>query len=367
MSTNNHQHRHGFTNKEEQVIAFVRSFTSSQLLAQGLAQVVGDEIGYGPWIGPRLARYQYAFPQCELFSWLALWKYFYIRRYNHRHTSGNRVVHYVASPNRQAPGFVVGTDASLNRWLRISPWFARATCRNGEITHVETATRFQTGIDTSVKRCGFASILIYLCLVNNQHIAPGGVGYPGLHHPTFQQGNMPQIVGDLIEPHCRRIIYVHYQRRRSPSQFLAFPQENEDMTGVIDGGTRYGPHKGNKAFIYAAQAARYGFLITFNPNPCQEGCCRFRSNKNHALVNGQWVETGTGEVIPAETTDNPNAKVFRIRDILSDFNKHEPASINISPQLYSINPPMLWQTKSFVRHNGRHWFFCSEQDHEYDN
>ena len=347
-----------FSPKERDVIAYLKSLTwdgnffnyPGRIL--GNEPIVNDEVIYGPWNGQRLADFHRAFPDCEMITWLAAGQHFYIKRY-HYVNENVRTVHFVASGQSQIVGYPINSDAKFKHWIDRERWFARATCRNGEISEVETASRFRTGIASSVRRCGFASSLIYLCLLNVEHLPiphqEYNKGYPVHQNPMFQQGNMPQINQGLIQPYCRRVIYTNYRMIWNQGT-NEIPEENEDMTSEM---AENQVHKSNKAFIYAAEAAHYHYLITFNPNPCQQGCCAFRNrkiNEPHATDPGPSV------------TDNPNGKVFWIPDILSDFNKHEPASINVNPQFYSKNEPMFWQTKDFVSHNGRHWFFCTDQE-----
>ena len=351
--------RRRFTPKEDAVLNVLEQMEIPGRVHPNQANVQ-DSVRVGPFEGQRLATFQTAFPQCEMIPWLVIMKYFYIYRY-HYVTGPLRTVHFVASGRQLFEAHRIRNDQQLNLMLGVERWFGRATCRNGEITEVVTAGRFQTGTESSAKQCGFASSLIYLCLSNVEHFNHFNgqyrrfvpQGYAVNQSPMFRPGNMPHILRGLIQPYCRRVIYVNYRVTFQPDSPL-FPQENIDMTSYIHNGLPNVVHKGSKAFIYAAQAAGYDYMITFNLDPCQQGCCKFRVRKSHRP---------SGEPIPfpnvgPEVTDNPHGKVYEIHRMLSSFNIFEPASVNIRPNYYSENEPAMYQTRDFVNHNGRHWFFC---------
>ena len=357
-----HLRRH--TEKENAVIAHLHSLTATNQypgrinpLVIDHAQVRYVQIRYGPYNGYRMRGFRMAFPQCELMWWLSFHHYFYIKR--HYYNVGNqRTVHFIASAIQQTVNII--SDAQFNQFLAQNSWFARATCVNGEITHVEVANRLETGVGCSAKRCGFGTSLLYLCFLNTEHL-DDPQGYRINQNPMFLTGNMPQIKR-YMQNYCTRIIYVHYQRRvltpfQPPS--AADPGDMVDAGAGSDGGrcrdkpTHWMPERGmltekeNKAFIYAATAANYIYMITFNPTPCNQGCCAYRTRSE--------IPDGEHPLV----TDNPHWKVFALEDILSDFNKHDPRSLNIHPaQEHTVNEPNYWQTREFARHHGRDWFFC---------
>ena len=99
---------------------------------------------------------------------------------------------------------------------------------------------------------------------------------------------MPEIRDVLVNRHCKRIVYLKYV---TPHGTLH--EKNQFL-------------KGNKAFIYAARAARYNHLIAFNPDPCREQCC----------------------TLGVDAKGNPRSfqgKIFRIQDMLNEFNRHQPS------------------------------------------
>lgn len=348
-------HLRRYTEKEDAVLAHLDSLTAYNMYPGGQ----NAQVRYGPYGGNRFRGFQIAFPQCDLLDRLRERHFFYIRRYYYL-VGNKRTVHFIATEHEQVAD--ITSDAQLLQFLQENTWFARATCVSGEIRHVQVANRGQTG--SSAKRCGFGASLLYLCFRNTEHFE-NNRGYRIDNHPIFMIGNMPQIKTGLIDNYCAKIIYVHYQRRVSTAGELVQwdPEDMENAGAGCDAGRCRDKatfpvqgqgiltDKGNKAFMYAAIAAKYEMLITFHPDPCSQGCCAFRSRKN--------IPDGQHPLL----TDNPNGKVFPLDNILSAFNKHDPESFNEHggnplTDEHSINEPNFWQTKEFARHHGRDWFFC---------
>ena len=104
--------------------------------------------------------------------------------------------------------------------------------------------------------------------------------------------------------------------------------------------------RGNKAFIYAARAAGFNHLIVYNANACTNQCC--------TLVDAKGIP------------GNYQGKIFRIPDLLNEFNRHQPSWItgqNLVPnpkaKQYRVHhEPDLADTRLFAEHNGHDWYFC---------
>ena len=291
---------------------------------------IHESVRYGPYEGAILQDFRTAFPQCGMLSWIETNKYFWIRRFFHVTRYGiKRTTHFIATPNAIHPK-QVKTEKGFRRALRENTWFAWATCVDGEITKVE--------VEVEARRCGFGSSLMYFCFLNIEHV-PNMNGYDFNSDPRFNIGNMPAITVGLIEGYCTRIIYVNYQYRQYTNG-MPHDSDPHDIVGGAEGG--------NKAFIYAALAANYRRMITFNPDPCREDCCKLR---NHRLPVPQ------GFVVD-ENINNQHGKAWWIPGMLTKFNKMVPNSVNSDGSFNNMDT--LMHADDFAQHQGRHWYFCSE-------
>ena len=272
-----------------------------------------------------------AFPNCKMLGWLQSHT-FWIKR--HLYEVGNkRTVHFVVSPARQQRDFTQKNQ--FNTWLdRFGSWFAYATCINGQITYVKSASRVHTRIGYSAKRCGFGSYVAHLCFLNIEHhqfnptlFSPEGYNIDT--DPRFSEGNMASIRFGLIDNYCSRITYV---------RFISKVDENDKEHGID-------MRRGSKAFIYAAFAARYTHMITYIKNPCKSECC---SDPNNPAM-----------------PDPAMGKVFWLQGIISSFNVQQPIHFykptnRPGTQNLEYYEPKFLQTELFAQHNGRDWFFAGE-------
>ena len=327
-------------------------------------------IRYGPYKGELFRFFESIFPKCELLWWINIDDNgFWIKRYEYG-PRRDRTIHFIATPNFLTENF--RSEREVDTYLRLNNWFGRSTCKGGEILHVEVASRSQTGVPgSSAKLCGFGSLLLYLCFVSEGHDPPTKgylKGYPLDTAPMnamWETGNMPEIRQGLLAKYCRRIIYVRYRERYLNPGFShnLDPNDIKDVSmevGEISPLSTSRETKGNKAFIYASLAANYKYMVTYKSNPCQTGCCKFKTGKPEPNLDAEGNPIFKGG--QPDATDNPNGKVFLLSDILSDFNKHDPRSLNVRPGTdhFTRNEPNFWQTKDFAEHHGHDWFFCSE-------
>ena len=296
-----------------------------------------DEVRY-EWEQEALQKGVFTHPACELSFYLAGNPY-YVKRYFYpiKGKLDRKVVHFIASATSQA-GEILSTR-DFNAWKRENTWFGISTCIEGQITHLEAADGRYSGINgQSARQCGFGSILAYLCFRNIEHMpftdhtfqtrnTPPTQGYDIVNDRHWAQGNMPELRQGLVFEHCRSIIYVQYRAVTTTST-----------------DTR----RGNKAFIYAAIAARYRHLITYNPNPCTRDCCIYEGPG--ASQQGASQHLGTGWF---------RGKIFWLQGILDDFNVRNPPHLIPSSGLTSNNTQPLGNEKMFAEHHGNHWYFCS--------
>ena len=216
------------------------------------------------------------------------------------------------------------SGAFFSRWITRNIWFGHVTCENGEISGLRVAPASRTGQGVSAYKCGFGSVLSYLCFQNIEHEPLGREnapvrGYNLDNDPRFTQGNMGEIRNGLVNRHCKRVVYLKYLDPLGDPQL----------------------RRGNKAFIYAARAAHFNHLIAYNPDPCRRQCC--------TIVDAKGIPRGF------------QGKIFRIADMLNEFNRHQPSWMtgqNLPKGNRVHHEPDLTDTRLFAEHNGRDWYFC---------
>ena len=267
-----------------------------------------------------------AFPQCRVQTRnMILNTNFYIKKfYWQRVTSPpgqpgqirKKTVHFVISKNELPDR--INEDQLLN-YLHVDPnWMSRAACTEGEITELKTRRPIRrSGIYLSniffYRRCGFASLMAYFCFLDRDHLHDA-TGYQimdadSINNPWLN-GNMPNLrngPAGFNNVGCK-IIYVRYYLDDSPHLYESPP------------GAKGRPKKGNKAFIYAANAAGYEHMVAYNPNPCPQECCESLG------------DMGT---------------TFLTHDLLLGFNQWNA----IGNRIVEID--------DFANHFGNDWYFCN--------
>ena len=167
-----------------------------------------------------------------------------------------------------------------------------SSCFEGFLEHVVVSDD-QTGIpNVSAQRCGLGSLLAYLCFIDK--VTQGQQkGYNILQDPMHA----------VIES-------------RIPGWIANYHQGCDKIIHAIDSQVRNGidPIQGNKAVMYAALAANFNKVVTYNPN--------------------------SGE-----------AFIFRVSSIIDDFNVRDPRD----------NLPNM---PDFAEHYGVFWYFCKEISEE---
>ena len=224
-------------------------------------------------------------------------------------------------PNSLSYSVMAALGNVWTKWTQEHNYFGFARCVDGQISHLELATPARIGIQgRSANRCGFGSYLAYLCFQNIEHYPPGHRRFSGFDMERDVQNlgdNINEVMNGLVMQYCRRIIYVRY-------------------SGVGIQGVDIKLRRGNKAFIYAAMAADFYYLIVYNDNPCQDQCCT-------------WGNT-TGLYYP-------RTKIFYLPDMIGEFNLWQPPWLNPDA---SRNRPRenLDDPRDFAQHNGNRWYFC---------
>ena len=84
-------------------------------------------------------------------------------------------------------------------------WISRATCAKGEVLAVKTAESFRTGVQRSAGQCGLATLLAYLCMVDDDVSAGAGFDF------TETEAD-PEFIGvkemvPYFEEHCKTVIH----------------------------------------------------------------------------------------------------------------------------------------------------------------
>ena len=315
------------TSSEYQRITWIRSLTPpGRYTRDQRPDQIQDEVTH-EWTR---GIYQY----CPLALHLALGPY-YVKRYFYQNKmsarKGRRTVHFIASAASQVGD--ISTKLKLNVWKRENSWFGISTCSEGEITELEVADARHTGITgLSARRCGFGSILAYLCFRNIEHYdidrpttsGDNTYGFNIKNDIHWYQGNMPELRQELVFQHCRSIIHV------SKNTLKEIPKQG--------------------AFVYGAISARYRHLITYNPSPCEQACCPYegpRTSPDGKVKGLGWFK----------------GKIFWLQGILRDFNVRNTQYINSNDKFSSIKAPSLQNTgnsaKGFAEHHGSYWYFCS--------
>ena len=83
-------------------------------------------------------------------------------------------------------------------------WISRATCIKGEVVTVVTAEAFQTGVQISADRCGLATLLSYICMVDDDVRAGMCIDFAKYQTlPTFS-GLLTMVPN--IEKYCKMVI-----------------------------------------------------------------------------------------------------------------------------------------------------------------
>ena len=326
-----------YTDKENAVLGYLQGLVSDYpgRILGNAGDVNDDSIKSqtkkGPYNGTAFEVFQQAFPDCKLSGWMFENQY-HLRRIFYRQ-GRVKSVHFIASPDEHHTANI-NSHQAFTKYISKTTWFAHSTCRDGKIENVQTAGPTRTGTGASAARCGFGSVVLFFCFLNKEHL-PTNQGYPINSDRNFEVGNMPAIANGLIRDSCSQIIYVKYfEGLRLTSGLEADPEK-----------------RGSKAFIYAALAAGYDRMVTYNPDPCRTGCCSYRKKQ----LEGMGPNEHPDESLKA--TDNPHGKAFDLTKILTPFQKHGLQSLNPDA---TINEPSFQETKEFSKHHGEHWYFCSE-------
>ena len=270
--------------------------------------------------------YNEMFPKCQLRDILVgseilgnplFGTQFYIRKVVVRQNDGllrRPTVHFIAGPYRRRLNDVpiqppaanqhINNDNEFLAWKNNNPWYGTATCSFGQIDFVSVNNEIQINAKVrSARRCGFGSLLSYLCFLDKDHLL-NRRGYQLSSDVNWDDPQMQQIQNiGFNNRQCSRIIYVNY----------AFHEP----------GTLFG----NKAIIYGAAAAGYTHFVTFRNTGACANCCEGGRNGRRA-------------------------NTFLLHDLVDDFNRYDPRE-----PLGKIRGKLDFP--SFRRHYGRHWYFCS--------
>ena len=266
-------------------------------------------------------RYGRYFPNCQLRDILQgkekgknplYSSQFYVRKIVWKQNR-ERTVHFVAGPHRKRDNVVqvpihanehINNEDELWQWLKNHPWYGFSRCRFGQIDYVSVNNQIMVnGNLLSARRCGFGSLLSYLCFRDRDHLLRRS-GYQLLSDQNWGHPQMQQITNlGFNNRECNRIIYVNY----------AFAEK----------GTLFG----NKAIIYGAAAAGYTQLVTYRHQGECANCC-------------------------AGGRNGRRANTFMLQDLVDDINRGDPRGPLDRKGGGLLNP-------SFRRHYGQHWYFCS--------
>ena len=276
------------TPKEESVISYLKGLGSQVL-----------DLNNGQWFpSNRIIQFTFAqitreyfqniFPTCKNIDRI-LRDGYHVRKFFHRQP---RTVTFLAMfHDIQDP---VGNDTAtlggmLNHFTVRNDYIGRSTCADGEITDLEV--EFRQNPLRRMNRCGFGSMLSYLCFMDSDHLTHPS-GYQIEQKRKQDRDNpwnlftMRAIKQDPVgfnNDECK-IIYVKYQDKKG----------------------RWEP-SGSKALLYAAYAADYTELVTYTPRP---DCITNWSNGNTFQVK---------DVFQKVSQPHRLSPITRINEILEPF------------------------------------------------
>ena len=119
------------------------------------------------------------------------------------------------------------------RWLGVS------ICTEGEVDHVHTADENRSGMGKDAYRCGLATLLTYLCLVD-RGVQGDWAGHDIEDEDDFIPQQLP--IATMAKRNCKKLVYLN--------------------NNVI-------PFVGAKAYLYAAKDADYLKMATFHGTELQ--------------------------------------------------------------------------------------------------
>lgn len=93
-----------------------------------------------------------------------------------------------------------------------SNWISRASCIQGEVVAVKTAEDFRTGVHIPADQCGLATLLSYLCMVDDDVSAGLGYAFSKIMRKPKFAGITKKLPS--IEATCEKVI--HYNNAAEP-------------------------------------------------------------------------------------------------------------------------------------------------------
>ena len=314
--------------RSEQIIAFLRSMWPPN---EGIKMYMG--YNRKMHIQGHI-RYDQLFPHCEIMPDImnnldGSTPFIYVRKnYGQQNLGGHRrIVSYLATLEDLDDN--INSYDDFKKYVKtFNEWVSFSVCSNDNIVNLKTndQVRLRDGRMVSARRCGMASLLAYLCFLDSDHLT-NARGFLLENDPNWQDGNMPELStfpGDFDNGECSRII-----RADAYEQLLVetTPQVTQKKTGHA----RSWP--GNKAIIYGAAAAHFIDMVSYNPSPCrqqqgQQVCCM---------------------------NDGTQGSCFLTTDLVDSFNLHDPKPLIIGADAIGQN---YLEMDDFMRHYGRHWYFC---------
>ena len=146
------------------------------------------------------------YQDCEL-----QYRFHWVKKFKYIDEGGNLVYDYVSSYDHQKmfhPQNNFGTAGERRQVLASNNWYATATCTGGEVKELNTIGQFPDSSALTATNCGFATLLTYLCLIDDDVVGVDGIGYnvKEVHHGSWEHKFRGVI--DLMDQHCRKVVHL---------------------------------------------------------------------------------------------------------------------------------------------------------------